>query len=216
MSCVLRITVVLSVVVACSKDKPAPIAPASKALSAVDAPAAPTNLRIEAITDTSATVAWDGVEGATDYDLNYKTLSGRWTNEPHKGTRLWNTIYDLTPGTEYRWAVRAENRDGASDWVFGENFTVFSENEHLPLSFNIELLFADNVPRRDREVFHQAAVYWEKIILHGLPDIELPSSVHRGHTTIRQGRKIDDILILVRTEPENKNQPRWWNRSMVR
>lgn len=72
-----------------------------------------------------AKVAWDAVEGATDYDLNYnKTLSGRWTNWPIRGARrAYTTVYGLEPDTEYRWAVRAENRDGASDWVFGENFT---------------------------------------------------------------------------------------------
>ena len=125
----MKILAILSCVllIACSKDQPLPVAPASKITSTVDAPEAPTNLRIEAITDTSVKVAWDAVEGATDYDLSYRTLSGRWTNEPHRGTRLWNIIYDLEPNTEYRWAVRAENRDGASAWVYGENFTTWSD-----------------------------------------------------------------------------------------
>ncbi len=123
----MNILAILSCVllIACSKDQSPPVGPASKATSTVDALQAPTNLRIEAITDTSAKVAWDAVEGATDYDLNYRTLPGRWTNEPHRGTRLWNIIYDLEPNTEYRWAVRAENRAGASAWVHGENFTTW-------------------------------------------------------------------------------------------
>ena len=73
-------------ILACSKDKP--IAPAGKIVSQAEVPSEPTNLRIEAITDTSARVHWDAVEGATDYDVNYKkAIGGRWTNEPHKGTR---------------------------------------------------------------------------------------------------------------------------------
>ena len=128
--------------VACDRDaptKPIASAPAGKMVATVDAPAEPTNLRVEAITDTSARVAWDAVEGATDYDVNYRTLSGRWTNEPHKGTRLYNTIYDLEPNTEYRWAVRAENSDGPSDWVFAENFTTLGATESSVTSANLEL-----------------------------------------------------------------------------
>ena len=111
-------------VVSCSKDRPAPVAPSGKASASLAAPSAPTNLRFDAPTDSSSTVRWDASDGATDYDVNYKPASGgRWTNEPHKGTRLYNTIYDLEPDTEYRWAVRAENGDGASEWIHGPNFT---------------------------------------------------------------------------------------------
>ena len=126
--------------VACDRDAPTkPIASAGKVVSQAEVPSEPTNLRVEAITDTSARVAWDAVEGATDYDVNYRTLSGRWTNEPHKGTRLYNTIYDLEPNTEYRWAVRAENSDGPSDWVFAENFTTLGATESSVTSANLEL-----------------------------------------------------------------------------
>lgn len=117
--------------VACDRDAPTkPIASVGKVVSQAEVPSEPTNLRVEAITDSSARVRWDAVEGATDYDVNYKTaVGGRWTNEPHKGTRLYNTIYDLEPNTEYRWAVRAENKDGPSDWVFAENFTTLALTE---------------------------------------------------------------------------------------
>ena len=114
----------------CSKDRPAPVAPAGKSLAALAAPAAPTNLRFDAPTDSSCTVRWDASDGATDYDVNYKpAVGGRWTNEPHRGTRLYNTIHDLQPNTEYRWAVRAENSDGTSEWVFGPNFTTLPSED---------------------------------------------------------------------------------------
>ena len=102
--------------------------PSGKAQAALEAPPAPTNLRFEAVTDSSCTVRWDAAEGATDYDVNYKpAVGGKWTNEPHRGIRLSNTINDLEPGTEYRWAVRAENEEGRSEWVFGPNFTTVEE-----------------------------------------------------------------------------------------
>ena len=107
--------------------------PSGKAQAALAAPPAPTNLRFEAVTDSSCRVRWDAAAGATDYDVNYKpAVGGKWTNEPHRGIRLYNTIYDLEPNTEYRWAARAENRDGASAWVFGPNFTTLSEEEEEP------------------------------------------------------------------------------------
>ena len=108
-------------------EEPVLVTPAGKILASADALGEPTNLRVEEITDSSARVRWNAVEGATDYDINYKTaVGGKWTYEPHKGTRLYNTIYDLKPSTEYRWAVRAKNSDGPSDWV-GANFTTRAE-----------------------------------------------------------------------------------------
>ena len=102
--------------------------PSGKAQATLEAPSPPTNLRFDALTDSSCTVHWDASDGATDYDVNYKpAVGGQWTNEPHRGIRLYNTIYDLEPGTEYRWAVRAENGEGRSAWVFGPNFTTVEE-----------------------------------------------------------------------------------------
>ena len=102
--------------------------PSGKAQAALEAPPAPTNLRFDAPTDSSCTVRWDAAAGATDYDVNYRpAVGGRWTNEPHRGTGLSNTIHDLEPGIEYRWAVRAENGDGSSAWVFGPNFTTLED-----------------------------------------------------------------------------------------
>ena len=106
--------------------------PSGKAQAALAAPPAPTNLRFDALKHSSCTVRWDASAGATDYDVNYKpAVGGQWTNEPHRGIRLYNTIHDLDPGTEYRWAVRAENGDGRSAWVFGPNFTTLENRPDL-------------------------------------------------------------------------------------
>ena len=118
------------VLLSCSKDRPVPVAPAGKSLASLAAPVAPTNLRFDTPTDSSCTVRWDASDGATDYDVNYKpAVGGRWTNAPHRGTGLYNTIHGLQPNTEYRWAVRAENSDGTSAWVFGSNFTTRSSED---------------------------------------------------------------------------------------
>ena len=190
------LAVSISLFLACSSDSPRPTSPAPKAVATADAPPKPTNLRVEVLTDTSARVSWDAVEEATDYDLNYRpVVGGRWTNEPHRGTRLWNVIDDLEPNTEYRWAVRAENGDGASQWVFAENFTTF---ESLTASrFDIELRFDENVPESHRPIFRQAADRWEEIIIGDLPDVHLPDWYDLDEL-LELGEPVDDIVIVVR------------------
>ena len=102
--------------------------PSGKAQAAFEAPSPPTNLRFDAPTDSSCTVRWDAAAGATDYDVNYRpAVGGKWTNEPHRGIGLSNTIDDLQPNTAYRWAVRAENSEGTSEWIHGPNFTTLPE-----------------------------------------------------------------------------------------
>ena len=183
-----------------------------EAVSSREKPASPTNLRFDAPTDSSCTVRWDVSDGATDYDINYKLASGgRWINEPHAGDGLYNTIHDLQPNTEYRWAVRAENSNGASEWVFGPNFTTLPENQdgQDPKLFEIELLFTDNVPQEDQELFRRAAGEWEKIIIQGLFDIKLPTAFYAGEVFLHEGRSVDDLLLVVQTEPEDYSRVRF-------
>ena len=191
----LRLTTCLSLLLglvgllwSCSTDKTNPINPVRPAAK-ITALEAPQNLRVEALTDTSARVAWDAVEGATDYDINYKLAQGgKWTNEPHKGTRLYNTIYELEPDTEYRWAIRAENKDEASDWVFGENFTTqpawfqdvldvltdssttSEESQQQDTSFDIEIVYTGYVSNTLKLSVQRCVDRWESVITGDLPD----------------------------------------------
>ena len=186
-----------SLLIACSKDKPTPVAPAGKV---VVAPAAPANLRFEAVTDSSCRVRWDAADGATDYDVNYKPAAGgRWTNEPHRGVRLYNTIYDLEPNTEYRWAARAENRDGPSQWVFGPNFTTLPDG-----AFDIELVFiSDRFTRSDQELIRQVADLWEQIVVGDLPDYVFDAPTYVYQQPIDKDEVIDDLRIYVDAFPDD-------------
>ena len=182
----------------CSKDQPAPVAPAGKSLAPLAAPAAPTNLRFDAPTDSSCTVRWDASDGATDYDVNYKpAVGGRWTNEPHTGIRLYNTIHDLQPNTEYRWAVRAENSDGASEWIHGPNFTTLPSDiegddnvstggdtnqyirihrsyapmaDHWIVGDMLAEDALDELTYGQMEIYREAAAAWDRVIVNGLPE----------------------------------------------
>ena len=224
----LRILAVLIpvILIACSKDRPAPVAPAGKAVAS-QAPPAPTNLRFEALTDSSARVRWDASDGATDYDVNYKKAQGgRWTNEPHTGIRLYNTIYDLEPNTEYRWTVRAENSAGASEWVFGPNFTTSIDSggddqnqdgqgehsaaaddstttsEETPLDepteskFSITLYWDDTYPPHCVSAIEDAAAKWETVVIGDLQDG--PIEGPNASSSIPDDAIIDDIAIAVR------------------
>lgn len=222
------ITLSISLFLACSSDSPTPTGPsdpvdspdsAGKAVGTADAPAAPTNLRVEALTDTSAKVAWDAVEGAADYDLNYRTLSGRWTNWPIRGAkRAYTTIHGLEPDTEYRWAVRAENKDGASRWTFAENFTTAitappvepdlpkeeAPESTLPVEqeeeFSIEIVYLDSFTPQQKSWIEDVAARWE-IYFSGAPDYTFTQRqnfrVIDLRFSISAGEQIDDLRVYV-------------------
>jgi len=195
-------TLILSVsLVACSKDKPPPFAPSSKIIASQDAPERPTNLRISQLTNSSVRVEWNAVEAASDYDINYRTAEGgRWTNWPHKGSsKTYSIIHGLNPDTEYRWAVRAENKDGPSMWVFGDNFITL-----IDTAFDIELYFADDIPAEHRQIFRKAADRWEEVIVGDLPDVQLPDWFkftgafdYDGPAIFDHDGPVDDMVITV-------------------
>lgn len=110
-------------------------------------------------------------------------------------------------------------QDGASDNVApSDTDTTSTTNEEEVVvvdstaieRFNIELLFAEDVSPADKWIFRQAAKKWEDIILQGLPDVRLDVSIRDGYRVVYNGTEIDDVLILVQSEPEDPNQIRWW------
>ncbi len=225
----LRVVVILAVsLFACSKDQPAPVAPAGKAASIQAIPSAPSNLRVEALTDTSALVAWDAVESATDYDLNYKKIGGKWKNWPHKGAaKQHSSLYGLEPDTEYRWAVRAENTDGPSRWVFGDNFTtldpdsgddLISDSIELEIEpevvgdpFNIDLVFTESFRQHfSTEGLNQiryAASRWEEV-LTDIPDWDfLPIKSSCYSEPVRIPSNVDDLILFFGVLPPGRVSP---------
>ena len=152
----------LILLLACSKDRPVPVAPAGKAMSIQDALPAPTNLRIENLTATSVRFLWDAVEGATDYDVNYKETGGKWTNIPHRGTATHRDFNGLASGKEYRWAVKADRGSEKSKWAFGNKF---STRESY-----IRITFDGTLSSREKLLFTRAVSQWESLIVEGLPD----------------------------------------------
>jgi photosystem II stability/assembly factor-like uncharacterized protein/fibronectin type 3 domain-containing protein len=77
--------------------------------------------------NTSLTLAWDAVTGATSYDLQVSTSSNFTTTIVNQSTT--NTYFDVTglsENTEYFWRVRAEDDDSESDWSQVWSFTTLN------------------------------------------------------------------------------------------
>ena len=84
------------------------------------------------------------------------------------------------------------------------------ESPEQPKLFEIELLFADNVPERDRELFREAVREWERVILQGKRDVVLPYDFLNVTPAVHEGRMIDDLLVLVKTRvPPSSGVPRF-------
>ena len=80
-------------------------------------PGAPT---VTAASSTSLNVTWAPPTNTgppiSDYDVQYRTGSGSFTDWPHTGTGTTTTITGLTANTRYEVQVRARNTQGESNW----------------------------------------------------------------------------------------------------
>lgn len=78
----------------------------------------PTGLTASAITQTTATVSWTVVSGATSYDVDYKAAtSGTWTNAATATGSISVGLSGLSAGTLYDWRVRATCLAGTGSYV---------------------------------------------------------------------------------------------------
>ncbi len=69
---------------------------------------APAGLSSSSITTSSATVSWNAVSGANNYDVDFKAASsGSWINAGSATPLLSINLSDLTASTLYDWRVRA-------------------------------------------------------------------------------------------------------------
>jgi hypothetical protein len=85
----------------------------------------PAGLASSAITQTSATISWNTVSGASSYDVDYKaTSSGTWINKATGTTALSANLTGLTAATTYDWRVRATCSSGPGSYAQAQ-FTTF-------------------------------------------------------------------------------------------
>jgi hypothetical protein len=83
----------------------------------------PAGLSNTAITQTSATVSWNAVSGANNYDVEYKkNTESSWTTVVPATAATSVDLSGLTAGTLYNWHVRANCSGGSGNYVQA-NFT---------------------------------------------------------------------------------------------
>ena len=77
-----------------------------------------TGLAASAITQTSATVAWTAVNGASSYNADYKAASSStWINTATATTNTFANLSGLAAGTVYDWRVRVNCAAGIGNYV---------------------------------------------------------------------------------------------------
>ena len=87
----------------------------------------PANLAATNITTNTATISWDVVPGANNYDIDYKTDdSPTWTNAATATTSFSIDLSDLSENTLYDFRVRSNCSSGSSDYDISEFTTVNS------------------------------------------------------------------------------------------
>ena len=89
----------------------------------------PAGLTASSITQTTATVSWNAVSGATSYDVDYKAASsGTWINTATATTGTSIDLTGLTEGTLYDWRVRANCTSGPGSYVSAQFTTITACN----------------------------------------------------------------------------------------
>ena len=96
----------------------------------------PTGLSNTPPTQTSTTVSWSAVGGATNYDVEYKkSTESNWTSVTATTATLVN-LSGLTAGTLYNWHVRTNCSGGTGNYVQA-NFTTATPPVTCPGSYDV-------------------------------------------------------------------------------
>ncbi|NOU59246.1 fibronectin type III domain-containing protein [Marinifilum caeruleilacunae] len=87
---------------------------AYKALTDDNLPSVPSGLTANNVTQTSFTIEWNAVSGATSYDLQVREQGGSW--QSINTTATTHDYTGATAGTTYEFQVRANNDAGSSGY----------------------------------------------------------------------------------------------------
>lgn len=99
---------------------------------------APAGLSSSNVTQTSATVSWTAVSGATSYSVDYKpTSSTAWISAATNTTGTSVNLSGLSAGTVYDWRVRATCSSGTSSYVSSQFTTTAAAGDACPGQFDV-------------------------------------------------------------------------------
>src|SRR5205085_2774663 len=97
----------------------------------------PSGLTASAITQTSATLGWAAVSGATSYDVDYKAASsGTWVNVVTATAGLSVSKTGVTADTLYDWRVSATCPAGAGSYTQAQ-FTTTAATPTCPGAYDV-------------------------------------------------------------------------------
>ena len=92
----------------------------------------------------------------SDYDIQYRTTGGNFTDWPHTGTSTTTAITGLTENTGYEVQVRATNDEGTGDWSPSGSGTTSSTGANNP-DLIVESPSVDNNPLSPEQYFRLSA-----------------------------------------------------------
>lgn len=98
---------------------------------------AATGLTASAITQTTATLSWTAVSGASSYDVDYKAASSStWVNAATATAGTSVNLAGLTAGTLYDWRLRATCPAGTGSYVLAQ-FTTTATTVTCPGIYDV-------------------------------------------------------------------------------
>ena len=118
----------------------------------------PSELSTELITPNKATLVWNAIPGALQYQVSYKSLLGlTWTDVTTTNTTL--SLTGLLPLTAYNWKVKTQCAAGWKDYTTLLTFTTLPlrEGEEIgendlniqawpnPVSYELQLTFSEEI-----------------------------------------------------------------------
>lgn len=160
---------------------------------------APTNLRVEGVTTTSATLLWDMEEEANFFILRHRPASASSWDSVENLTEATYELTGLEPQTAYRWAVLAQCADGRySGWGTQNGFETESvANEGLDAAG----LFI-TTSKNQIHLMNPSAVQIDRVRVYGTEGSLLEEYVVRGNEnvilTTAQSMKV--VIVVVESQ----------------
>lgn len=162
----------------------------------------PTNLRVESLTETSATLLWDADEQNENFTLRYRaTVSTSWDSVKN----LAETQYELTglePQTAYVWSVMAACSEGRySGWGTQNNFTTEGVGNEADAESGLFL----TASRHQLHVMNPGAVRIERIRVYTLGGSLAEDYVIRSNENVILTTALSTQVAVVEVlTPDNK------------
>ena len=119
-------------------------------------PAAPTVTASSNTLSVSWTAPTNSGPAINDYDVQYRTTGGNFTDWPHTGTNTNTAITGLTANTSYEVQVRAINDEGTGNWSPSGSGTTSSVGGNIP-DLIVESPSVDNNTLSPEQAFRLSA-----------------------------------------------------------